>query len=109
MMNPTTHGEANLQAASVQDYVRGLRAFFYRHTFATNYLLNGGDVFTLQQILGHTTLEMVRSYVNLASAHVRVQHRKFSPMDRMKLGALNFGTAKQRANSSGTQSTGAKR
>jgi hypothetical protein len=52
-------------------------------------------VFTLQQILGHTTLEMVRRYVNLASAHVMVQHRKFSPMDRMKLGTLSRGSAKR--------------
>jgi len=54
-----------------------------RHTFATRYLMNGGDVFSLQQILGHTTLEMVRRYVSLASAHVAVQHRKFSPMDNI--------------------------
>jgi len=63
-----------------------------RHTFATNYLINGGDVFSLQQILGHTTLEMVRRYVTLASAQVRVQHRKFSPMDRMHLGRVRLGT-----------------
>jgi site-specific recombinase XerD len=56
-----------------------------RHTFATCYLINGGDVFSLQQILGHTTLEMVRRYVRLASAHVAVQHRKFSPMDQVAL------------------------
>ena len=68
--------------------VSRLHPHLCRHTFATNYLINGGDVFSLQQILGHTTLEMVRRYVTLASAQVRVQHRKFSPMDRMSLGKL---------------------
>jgi len=65
--------------------VTRLHAHLCRHTFATNYLLNGGDVFSLQQILGHSSLEMVRRYVTLASAQVTVQHRKFSPMDRMAL------------------------
>ncbi len=66
--------------------VERLHPHLCRHTFATNYLIAGGDVFTLQQILGHSTLEMVRRYAHLASAHVRVQHQKYSPMDRMKLG-----------------------
>jgi site-specific recombinase XerD len=65
--------------------VKRLHAHLLRHTFAVNYLMNGGDVFTLQQILGHTTLEMVRRYVNLANAHVMTQHKRFSPVDRMNL------------------------
>jgi integrase/recombinase XerC/integrase/recombinase XerD len=64
--------------------VTRLHPHLCRHTFATRYLMNGGDVFSLQQILGHSTLEMVRRYVSLASAHVAVQHRKFSPMDRLR-------------------------
>ena len=56
-----------------------------RHTFATRFLINGGDVFTLQQILGRSTLEMVRHYVNLASNHVAIQHQKFSPLDSLNL------------------------
>lgn len=63
--------------------VTRLHPHLCRHTFATRYLMNGGDVFSLQQILGHTTLEMVRRYVSLASAHVAVQHRKYSPMDQI--------------------------
>jgi len=74
--------------------VKRLHVHLCRHTFATNYLVNGGDVFSLQQILGHTTLEMVRRYVTLASAQVRVQHRKFSPIDRMNLGRVKFGRAR---------------
>ena len=57
----------------------------FRHTFATQYLLNGGDVFSLQRILGHTSLEVVRLYVNLTSLDVSQQHRKFSPVDTMGL------------------------
>jgi len=55
-----------------------------RHTFAVNYLVNGGDAFSLQRILGHTTLEMVRRYMHLADVHVRLQHRRYSPMDVMQ-------------------------
>jgi site-specific recombinase XerD len=66
--------------------VKRLHVHLCRHTFATNYLINGGDVFSLQQILGHSTLEMVRHYVTLAASQVTVQHRKFSPMDHMEFG-----------------------
>ncbi|MDP2857831.1 MAG: tyrosine-type recombinase/integrase [Bacillota bacterium] len=65
--------------------VRKIHAHLCRHTFATNYLINGGDVISLQEILGHTTLEMVRRYVSLASSQVAVQHRKYSPMDRLAI------------------------
>lgn len=66
--------------------VERLHPHLCRHTFATQYLLNGGDVFSLQQILGHTTLEMARIYVTLASTQVAVQHRKYSPMDLVAVG-----------------------
>jgi integrase/recombinase XerC/integrase/recombinase XerD len=52
-----------------------LHAHLLRHTFAVRYLVNGGDVFTLQKILGHTTLEMTRKYVTLASGDVKEKHR----------------------------------
>lgn len=35
--------------------VKRLHPHLCRHTFATKYLINGGDVFSLQQILGHTS------------------------------------------------------
>lgn len=54
-----------------------------RHTFATQYILNGGDAFSLQQILGHSTLDMVKVYVGLANRDVALLHQKFSPMDRL--------------------------
>jgi len=54
-----------------------------RHTFAKMYLMEGGDIFSLQKILGHSSLEMVKAYLNLASSDVSQQHRMFSPIDNM--------------------------
>ncbi|HEX77110.1 MAG TPA: tyrosine-type recombinase/integrase [Dehalococcoidia bacterium] len=58
----------------------------FRHTFARKYLLNGGDPFSLQQILGHSSLQTVRLYVNLWSTDVQAQHRKYSPADSLLRG-----------------------
>lgn len=55
----------------------------FRHTFAKNYLLNGGDIFSLQKILGHSSLASVRMYLNLFSIDIKKQHQRFSPVDNM--------------------------
>ena len=63
--------------------IRRLHAHLCRHTFAINYLLNGGDIFSLQEILGHTTLEMVRHYLHFTTSQVTALHHKYSPMDKL--------------------------
>lgn len=46
--------------------IRRLNAHITRHTFATRFLMRGGDPFTLRILLGHSSLRMVAAYVRTA-------------------------------------------
>ncbi len=56
-----------------------------RHSFARAFLANGGDVFSLQRILGHSpaSLQVTRRYVRLVDDDLRATHRRASPIDRL--------------------------
>jgi len=65
--------------------VRTANVHRFRHTFAINYLRNGGDGYTLQEMLGHTTMDMVKTYLRLAQADLDASHRRTSPVEHWRL------------------------
>jgi len=52
----------------------------FRHTFAINFLRNGGDAYTLQKILGHSDMGMVTKYLAISRADIERCHAKASPV-----------------------------
>lgn len=63
----------------------------YRHTFAKQWILNGGNVVTLSRILGHSNLSITQNYINLLVTDLAKQVEeinlldKFSSKKRLKL------------------------
>ena len=51
-----------------------------RHSFATLFLKSGGDLFSLQHLMGHSDLRMTKRYTELDEDYIEAQHRSFSPI-----------------------------
>ena len=55
-----------------------------RHSFAKNFLLNGGNLFSLQEVLGHEDVSTTRIYVDYNKLELGQQMRNFCPLDNSK-------------------------
>jgi len=53
----------------------------FRHTFAKLWILNGGDMFRLQKMLGHSSIDIVKEYVNMFSSDLQVDFDQFNPLE----------------------------
>lgn len=56
-----------------------------RHTFASHFMMNGGNILKLQRILGHSSLAMTMKYAHLAPDHLQEAVR-LNPLSRLNAG-----------------------
>jgi len=51
-----------------------------RHAFGKNFLVQGGDLRSLQEIMGHTDVKTTQKYATLNLTDIIKKHQKFSPL-----------------------------
>ena len=88
---------SHISINAVQQYLRRLgkktRLNFHRcsphvlrHTFATQAVVNGANLFALKSIMGHSSLQTTAKYTHLTSSDLKTQHSTFSPAENMLKG-----------------------
>jgi site-specific recombinase XerD len=77
--------EHMIAAVGKEARIPRIHAHLLRHTAATQYLVQGGDVLSLQRKLGHAGLEMTNRYVHLASDQLAAIQERVAPMDKIDI------------------------
>lgn len=84
--DPLTEG--GLQKA-IADYNKSRGVFktsihLFRHTFAKNWIIAGGDILTLQKMLGQKSLKVIQEYANLYSSDIKPKADEFAILNHKK-------------------------
>jgi integrase/recombinase XerD len=74
-----------LQTIAARAGILDLTVHWFRHTCAIEHLRNWGDPYTLQRLLRHSTLDMVKRYLAIVQANIEKAHRRASLVDNWAL------------------------
>lgn len=72
-----------VQHYNIKHNVNKTSCHVFRHTFAKNWILQGGDIFRLQKVLGHSDLTVTKEYVNMFAQDLQMDFEKFNPLDNI--------------------------
>ena len=87
--------DKRLQIYSQQAKVK-ITPYDLRHTFATMYLNNQGNVFALQRIMGHSDLRMTKRYIAISDEQLIEQHNLSTPLNNIVVTSKRIDRIKKR-------------
>ncbi len=68
--SPDHFNQRHFKGACERAGVRELRFYDIRHTFASHFMMKGGNLFELQKLLGHANIEETMIYAHLSPEHL---------------------------------------
>ena len=80
--------ESIIRRLRISSKIPRLHAHLFRHTFAVKFLTNGGDLRTLQLVLGHESLVVTQRYLHFTTQQVQTQYQNYSPIDKLPVNDL---------------------
>ncbi len=75
--------EERIRTYNISRGVTKTSTHLFRHTFAKNYILAGGGMIQLQAILGHSTMDMTRKYINLYGTDIQRDFDRLNPLNNL--------------------------
>ncbi len=100
---PLTRGgaESVMRRLKAVTGIKRLHAHLLRHTFVTDYLLDGGDPMDVKDIVGHTSLDVTELYRHVKTEQVNERFQRVSPFRKIEINGLRrFGNKKQKKTAS---------
>lgn len=82
-----THGYGVFREAIAESGIelpKGQLTHVLRHTFASHFTMNGGNILVLQRILGHSSLTMTMRYAHLAPDHLQ-EAKQLNPIAQLRI------------------------
>lgn len=67
------------------ELMQGQLTHVLRHTFASHFMMNGGNILALQKVLGHSSLQTTMIYAHLSPDHLQ-EAKMLNPLARLTLG-----------------------
>lgn len=82
---PITHNtiKMHFQDLKIKSGISRIYPHLLRHTFATNYIYNGGNLEVLRVLLGHSTISITQIYIHLASQMHIINDKYDSHLDTL--------------------------